>query len=402
MHSFTYWGIFFLFFFTFYAAIKPNFLDPIFQIILYLSFTTAATSQILFINPEFLFLNLSILLSIYVGWKLNHFALKFTQPKSSTTSELNETQGYFALFFITIYIVTFIISKNLLNNPLGLILGSITDSAAARKENILLTIMGFSAAPLFGLALASINKNKSLIVLVGATLIIVLSLAGSKIGGVGIILTSLAAFYYKGGVLGIRGIAIITLLISSFPIIIYTISPELFGGNGEGLKYLFERILYRLVASNDQLALSIESNINLSSYPYSGPLQLVDPFLKLLGLRNLGFEFSVGEWIYGQAFGIWDGVGPNPSYILEAWLGLGFFSPIFFLPIGFFLRYIKYSKNTIVFGLYTVSPIFFIDISLFHMTAISYLFFALICLISSFSINYITQTLKYISLKPNN
>jgi hypothetical protein len=277
-----------------------------------------------------------------------------------------------------------------------LLFSDLIEAGTVRKENKILTGIGFAILPLFASVLVSGYIKPTIIIFTGCFIALLLTFSGSKVGGVGVLLVALNAFYYKGGDLNFKKLIFWGGLAFLFPLSVYSLAPGRFSDDTPTFFNFINRILYRLVGTNDQIAYIIENNININNYPYSSPLQLIDPFLKLMGLRSLGFEYSVGEWIYGQIYGIWTGVGPNPSYILEFWLGLGYFAPIFFIFIGYILKLIKSQKNPLVFGIYIMLPTFFVDVSFFQIVFISFT----LCILCAFIISLVsTCLLKIIAYK---
>ncbi|MDW7973107.1 MAG: hypothetical protein RMI01_07890 [Thermodesulfovibrio sp.] len=222
-------------------------------------------------------------------------------------------------------------------------------------------------------------------------------LGGSKAGLLGFLLSFIAVKSWKGVKISIIKVSILTILVFTLPIFFIR---ERF----PGLAYfeILYLLFYRIVSNTDALENIYISNIDLRDYPYAGPMQLIDPMVKLLkriGFEVEGFEYAPGVWLHGMAYGDWSGIGPNPSYVVEFYqANLFFTSYVIAFLLGIFLYKINLHKGTnniAYYVLWILYPAIFRDTSFFWLTftqvavliMLSYIAYRIIIVIINYNAN---------------
>ena len=382
----VYWVIFFLGVLIFTRIMRAFVLSPYFITSLFLA-QSAAVLVIEYSRLQLLALNgLCCIFFFLVGFRSRF--LVSSDGVRSVARVVDRRFGYaifaYPLFVCVLFVLGYLFfSGDLSEDFLSSLTQTESERATERKADKLVLLMGLALPSMMALLLGSPFLSRRLKWVAAGIFIVFTTFSGSKAGFSSLILMLFALLHWQGVRLPrkylIFGIGVLFL----GPFVVFLFASERFGvnatdivDNSSFLFFFLEKILYRVVANNDQVELLILSGASIYDYPFSGPLQLFDPIIKVAGLKFLGFEYSSGEWLYGINFGDWSGVGPNPTFLIEMPQALGFLScfGMFFLGQMFRLVYVA-RGSMLLFPIFYFMPTILFDISLFQMKVIAYVLF---------------------------
>ncbi len=382
--SFYYWALLAFFYISLNFIFKGQLLTPNFII----SFFLAQSAAALVLNIiEIPYISITgalgvIFFVIGFSFSISKKYRNYVSIKASRIDDLLTLKAHIIVLIITIIILLYFGIDSLFASDS--IISSLTQTederAIARKENKIILFIQLLTPYFIALTLSSrfISSNFKFLVIIMT--VIVGTLSGSKAGFFSIILIYAAIVYWHNiEVKVVHKIVLIALSIFA-PLLVFLLSSERFGISADDTQTFLDlinlflyKILYRIVANNDSLELLIDSGRSIYDYPFYGPFQLVDPILKMTGLRSIGFEYSPGEWLYGINFGNFSGVGPNPTFLIEFPQALGPASIFLMYFLGIIFRLITSTRGSwVTFPIYLLFPSVLFDISLFEMKLIVY------------------------------
>lgn len=366
-----YWSTFTFFILIFSWMLRAKFLDPNFLISLNFAQISAHILYLSFIKDVFydlLLFNFVFILSFFLGWLYGHKVLMFSKSNYSTNVNYDSDKLYRfnkSLYILSVafsFVLIFIMFKFGVHE--FYILSDFDRISTAREMGIVRYLLWIQNV-LVGIILLNFKEN----IILNSLLLFLLSIfslfGGSKAGLLIIFLTFVAIKSWRKEKLNI-----IIYLILGFAIIflpVFFIKERFYGLD---ILDIYLLLIFRIVGNSDALENLYVSMANLKDYPYSGLSQLIDPILKALKVG--GFEYAPGVWLHGIAYNRWEGLGPNPTYIVEFYQANIFVTSylISFL-LGFLLaKILKYkgTSNYSVFILWIIYPSIFRDISYFWIT----------------------------------
>lgn len=369
-----YWISFFLLLYLFSKILKARLLDPNFLIALNFAQITAHLLYLYFVENvllNLLIFNFFFVSSFILGWFLGSLVMVNSVRHANINVKVSYSSGYLkVLHIVSLFLVIKLVFLYLaFDINLMYTLRDIERISAYRELGIYRYILWISGA-LIAIILFNFNFLRFINLLVLFFLAFFSVSGGSKAGLLGFLLSFMAVKSWKGAKISVIKVLILTILVFTLPIFFIR---ERFPGLGyfEILYLLF----YRIVANTDALENIHIANIDLKDYPYAGPMQLIDPIVKLLrriGFEVEGFEYAPGLWLHGMAYGDWSGLGPNPSYIVEFYqANLFFTSYVIAFLLGILLYKItlyKGTNNVAYYLLWIIYPSIFRDTSFFWLT----------------------------------
>lgn len=132
-----------------------------------------------------------------------------------------------------------------------------------------------------------------------------------------------------------------------------------------------ELILYRVVANTDNFEYLQAINQQPGQYPYAGIAALCAPLANRLGAN---IDYSIGVWLFGERYGVWDGFGPNSGFVIEFFGNLGYAGLFVALGFGAAIGYVERRVNLFRAVLLSILPtilfenLIFIEVLLAHLT----------------------------------
>lgn len=125
----------------------------------------------------------------------------------------------------------------------------------------------------------------------------------------------------------------------------------------------FNALLFRIAANTDSLDYLAGIDARPQDYPFAGIGALIPTLAKRMGYP---YEYPPGVWLYGQAYGRWEGYGPNPGIIMDYFANVGWLGVIFAVLIGLYCRYFSRVAGAVGAAFASVTYLSLADITLFQ------------------------------------